>query len=152
MQDDGEVVASRIVQFGQPRRRALRHEQGLERPGRPERHDDQPLVGLDDDPLAPRLMVDIVEQHPPPGRRQVGPLRRVLALTRVRPNLCQSSWSARTAGTLQTGSRRLSIDGRSLHHYSGISAFAERAVVVPSSVVRIDPDVPPEVAAIFGSR
>ena len=67
-----------------------------------------------------------------------------------RPNLCQSSWSARTAGTLQTGSRRLSIDGRSLHHYSGISAFAERAVVVPSSVVRIDPDVPPEVAAIFG--
>ena len=67
-----------------------------------------------------------------------------------RPNLCQSSWSARTAGTLQTGSRRLSIGGRSLHHYSGISAFAERAVVVPSSVVRIDPDVPPEVAAIFG--
>ena len=43
-----------------------------------------------------------------------------------------------------------SIGGRPLHHYSGISAFAERAVVVPSSVVRIDPDVPPEVAAIFG--
>jgi alcohol dehydrogenase len=67
-----------------------------------------------------------------------------------RPNLCQSSWAARTAGTLQTGGRRLSVGGQPLHHYSGISAFAEHAVVVPASVVRIDPEVPPEVAAIFG--
>jgi alcohol dehydrogenase len=67
-----------------------------------------------------------------------------------RPNLCQSSWAARTAGTLQTGSRRLSIGGEPLHHYSGISAFADHAVVVPASVVRIERDISPEVAAIFG--
>lgn len=67
-----------------------------------------------------------------------------------RPNLCQSSWSARTNGTLQTGARRLSVLGKALNHYSGISAFAEYAVVVPSSLVRIDPEVPLKDAAIFG--
>jgi Zn-dependent alcohol dehydrogenase len=67
-----------------------------------------------------------------------------------RPNLCQSSWTARSTGTLQTGTRRLSAPEEDLHHYSGISAFAERAVVVPSSVVRIEPSVPFDVAALFG--
>jgi alcohol dehydrogenase len=67
-----------------------------------------------------------------------------------RPNLCQSSWAARGNGTLQTGVRRLSVGGEPLHHWSGISAFAEHAVVVPASLVKIDDDVPLEIAAIFG--
>jgi alcohol dehydrogenase len=70
--------------------------------------------------------------------------------TEGRPNLCQSSWIARGNGTLQTGARRLRVGDVPLHHWSGISAFAQYAVVVPSSLVRIDPDVPLEVAAIFG--
>ncbi len=67
-----------------------------------------------------------------------------------RPNLCQSSWQARAEGTLQNGSRHLSLGGRPLHHYSGVSAFAEAAVVSPASVVKIDPEIPLEHAAIFG--
>jgi alcohol dehydrogenase len=67
-----------------------------------------------------------------------------------RPNLCESSWQARANGTLQTGSRHLSAAGEPLNHWSGISAFAEYAVVVPQSVVRIGSDIPLDVAAIFG--
>jgi Zn-dependent alcohol dehydrogenase len=67
-----------------------------------------------------------------------------------RPNLCQSSWTARAEGTLQTGTRRLRQADRELHHWSGISAFAQYAVVVPGSLVAIDRDVPLETAAIFG--
>jgi alcohol dehydrogenase len=67
-----------------------------------------------------------------------------------RPNLCQSSWQARAQGTLQTGSRHLSVDGEPLNHWSGISAFAEYAVVTPQSLVRVDPDIPLDIAAIFG--
>jgi len=67
-----------------------------------------------------------------------------------RPNLCQASWQARADGTLQTGTRRLSAAGLPLNHWSGISAFAEYAVVTPQSLVRVDADVPADVAAIFG--
>lgn len=67
-----------------------------------------------------------------------------------RPNLCQSSWQARADGTLQTGTRRLSAAGLPLNHWSGISAFAEYAVVTPQSLVRVDADVPADIAAIFG--
>jgi alcohol dehydrogenase len=67
-----------------------------------------------------------------------------------RPNLCQSSWQARAQGTLQTGARRLSQAGQPLNHWSGISAFAEYAVVTPQSLVRVDAGLPLDIAAIFG--
>ncbi|MFJ8025473.1 alcohol dehydrogenase catalytic domain-containing protein [Streptomyces sp. NPDC096311] len=67
-----------------------------------------------------------------------------------RPALCQASWRSRADGTLPTGARRLSLDGEPLHHWSGVSAFAEYAVVTPRSLVRIEPDVPLDIAAIFG--
>lgn len=68
----------------------------------------------------------------------------------ARPNLCESSWASRTNGTLSTGGRRLSVRGKSLNHYSGISAFAEYAVVSQSSVVRIDKAFSLKDAAVFG--
>lgn len=67
-----------------------------------------------------------------------------------RPNLCRSSWESRGAGTLPDGTRRLSADGRPLNHWSGISSFAEYAVVARASVVRIDAAVPLLDAAVFG--
>jgi alcohol dehydrogenase len=70
--------------------------------------------------------------------------------TSGRPNLCQSSWKARAEGTLQSGARRLHINGKSLNHYSGISAFAEYAVVSETSIVKIPDDLPLTSAAIFG--
>jgi alcohol dehydrogenase len=67
-----------------------------------------------------------------------------------RPNLCESSWEARARGTLTTGTRRLSRNGQPLHHYSGISAFAEYAVTTPASLVAIDDDMPLLDAAMLG--
>jgi alcohol dehydrogenase len=75
-----------------------------------------------------------------------------------RPNLCEASLSARTAGTLISGERRLRFVGERpgraagalLHHYSNLSVYAEYAVVSQGSVVKIDDDVPLDVAALFG--
>jgi alcohol dehydrogenase len=67
-----------------------------------------------------------------------------------RPNLCQSSWKARAEGTLQSGARRLGLGGKPLHHYSGISAFAEYAVVSALSLLPIPKSVPLLDAAILG--
>jgi alcohol dehydrogenase len=67
-----------------------------------------------------------------------------------RPNLCESSWKARSEGTLQSGARHISLNGKPLNHYSGISAFAEYAVVSEQSLVPISKLVPLADAAIFG--
>jgi alcohol dehydrogenase len=44
------------------------------------------------------------------------------------------------------GPRRL--DG--IHHHLGVSGFADHAVVSARSAVKIDPSLPPEIAALFG--
>lgn len=67
-----------------------------------------------------------------------------------RPNLCMASWAARAEGTLLSGTRKLSCCGSSIHHYTGLSTFAEYAVVSESSLVAIDRSVALEVAALFG--
>lgn len=67
-----------------------------------------------------------------------------------RPNLCQVSWKARAEGTLQSGARRLHHEASELFHYTGLSTFAQYAVVAENSLVRIDADVPLDIAAIFG--
>lgn len=68
-----------------------------------------------------------------------------------RPGLCQAVSGARAEGLLATGSRRLKLmDGGRLNHYSGISVYAQYAVVAPNSLVKIDPRVPLDVAALFG--
>ncbi len=70
--------------------------------------------------------------------------------TNGRPNLCQSSWQARANGTLQSGARRLSLNGKPLHHYSGISCFAEYAVVSERSLMALPKALPLLDAAILG--
>jgi alcohol dehydrogenase len=67
-----------------------------------------------------------------------------------RPNLCQSSSAARSEGTLVSGARRLSLNGQPLHHYSGLSVFAQYAVVSQNALIKIPDDVPLEDATIFG--
>jgi alcohol dehydrogenase len=69
---------------------------------------------------------------------------------RGRPNICRRWPEMRARGELLTGGRRLSREGRFLAHYSGISCFAEYAVVGRSSLVKIDPSVPLVDAAMFG--
>ncbi|GEL96581.1 alcohol dehydrogenase catalytic domain-containing protein [Cellulomonas terrae] len=63
---------------------------------------------------------------------------------------CRVGSAANGLGVLVGDHRRLSRDGAPVHHHLGVSAFASHAVVSRTSVVRVDPDVPPEVAALLG--
>jgi Zn-dependent alcohol dehydrogenase len=68
-----------------------------------------------------------------------------------RPALCEPGVAANVAGTLLGGEKRWrDADGIPLHHFLGVSGFAEYTVVSARSVVRIDHDLAPEIAALFG--
>ena len=68
-----------------------------------------------------------------------------------RPALCEPGAAANTQGTLLSGERRLFRgDGKPVHHHMGCSAFADHAVVSRRSVVKIDPELPLDEAALFG--
>lgn len=67
-----------------------------------------------------------------------------------RPALCEPGNAANGAGTLLGGARRMRSDAAFVNHHLGISAFAEAAVVSENSVVKIDPTLPFDEAALFG--
>ena len=68
-----------------------------------------------------------------------------------RPALCEPGAAANGAGTLLSGARRLSqADGEPINHHLGCSAFAEHAVVSRRSLVKLDPALPFDEAALFG--
>lgn len=70
--------------------------------------------------------------------------------TEQRPVLCDNVGVARAQGFLPNGARRLSLGGAPVYHYSGISSFAQYAVAAPSALIKADPSVPLDVAAMFG--
>lgn len=63
---------------------------------------------------------------------------------------CSEGGVANNAGVLLAGGRRLHRDGDDVHHHLGVSGFATHAVVDRRSVVPVDDDVPPEIAAVLG--
>ncbi|MET9338841.1 alcohol dehydrogenase catalytic domain-containing protein [Nonomuraea sp. NPDC003804] len=63
---------------------------------------------------------------------------------------CVRGSAANNEGRLLTGGVRLHRNGGRVLHHLGVSAFATYAVVDRHSVVPVDDDVPPEVAAILG--
>lgn len=67
-----------------------------------------------------------------------------------RPALCESVTAPRTQGALANGAVRLSRNGQPIYHYSGVSSFAQYAVTMPNSLVKLDPAIPLDVAAMFG--
>jgi alcohol dehydrogenase len=67
-----------------------------------------------------------------------------------RPALCEPGAKANGAGTLLSGSTRLSRNGKPVLHHIGVSAFAEYAVVSRRSVIAVDKSLPFEEAALFG--
>lgn len=66
------------------------------------------------------------------------------------PWLCAPAAAANGKGELLGGGRRLSLDGAAVNHHLGCSAFADFAVVDERSAVKIDADIAPEIAALFG--
>ncbi|MDR3659740.1 MAG: alcohol dehydrogenase catalytic domain-containing protein [Mycobacterium sp.] len=63
---------------------------------------------------------------------------------------CIPGSAANGAGTLLSGSTRLSRSGTPVLHHLGVSAFATHAVVDRRSVVPVDADVPAVVASLLG--
>ncbi|MEV4420788.1 zinc-dependent alcohol dehydrogenase family protein [Patulibacter sp. NPDC049589] len=67
-----------------------------------------------------------------------------------RPALCEPGAAANGRGELLAGGRRLHDDVGEVHHHLGVSGFSDHVVVSARSVVRIDPEVPWDIAALFG--
>ena len=67
-----------------------------------------------------------------------------------RPALCEPATAANVAGTLRDGTTRLHKDGVRINHHSGVAGFAEYAVIPRDALVKIDPTIPFEHAALFG--
>jgi alcohol dehydrogenase len=67
-----------------------------------------------------------------------------------RPALCEPGNAANGRGEMLGGGRRLSAGGKPVHHHIGVSAFAEHAVISRRSLVKIEADIPHEIAALFG--
>jgi alcohol dehydrogenase len=67
-----------------------------------------------------------------------------------RPALCEPAQVSNAAGTLLAGKRRLHDARSEVNHHIGVSAFAEYATVARNSLVRVDPTLPFDQAAVFG--
>lgn len=65
--------------------------------------------------------------------------------------LCERGAQANAAGTLLSGARRFTdAQARICHHHLGVSAFSQFTVVAQESLVKIDPGLPLDKAALFG--
>jgi Zn-dependent alcohol dehydrogenase len=67
-----------------------------------------------------------------------------------RAALCEPGAEANGKGTLLGGHKRIHNEGNYYHHHLGVSGFAEFAVVSVDSLVKIDQEIPFEIAALFG--
>ncbi|MAC77451.1 MAG: alcohol dehydrogenase [Rhodobacteraceae bacterium] len=67
-----------------------------------------------------------------------------------RPALCEPGAAANGRGMMIGGGTRLSRGGEPIHHMTGVSCFAEYATMSQNSLVKIDPSVPLDVAAVMG--
>jgi len=77
--------------------------------------------------------------------------RRCAFCLNGRPALCENGAKANVAGTLLSGGRRFkNRAGQELHHHLGVSAFSQYTVVSQESLVKIDPNLPLDKAALFG--
>ncbi|MGP3939159.1 alcohol dehydrogenase catalytic domain-containing protein [Streptomyces sp. 6N106] len=70
--------------------------------------------------------------------------------TTGRPALCPLGRVQAASNGLLDGTQRLNLNGEKVHHLMGVSCFAEQCVVSERSVLAIDPDIPPEIAAVAG--
>jgi alcohol dehydrogenase len=67
-----------------------------------------------------------------------------------RPALCEPGAASNGKGELLGGGVRLSRGGQRVHHMTGVSSFATHGVMSRRSLVKIDPSVPLDIAALMG--
>lgn len=67
-----------------------------------------------------------------------------------RPALCERGAAHNGAGDLLSGATRLTRNGQKLNHHCGVSSFAEYATVSRRSLVKVDRDIPLDIAGLIG--
>lgn len=67
-----------------------------------------------------------------------------------RPALCEPGAAHNGVGDLLTGERRLRRPGETLNHHLGVSCFADHVTASRRSLVKIDREVPLDIAALMG--
>ena len=67
-----------------------------------------------------------------------------------RAALCEPGAQANGEGVLLGGNKRIRKEEDYYYHHLGVSGFAEFAVASIDSLVKIDPEIPFEIAALFG--
>ena len=76
---------------------------------------------------------------------------RCLYCASGRAALCEQGAQANTAGTLLSGARRFTdSQARPCYHHLGVSAFSQFTVAAQESLIKIDPGLPLDKAALFG--
>jgi alcohol dehydrogenase len=76
--------------------------------------------------------------------------RRCLECVAGRPAMCRVGAVANGAGTLLSGARRFKRRGEPVYHHLGVCGFSEFTVCSQESLVKIDPALPLDRAALFG--
>jgi S-(hydroxymethyl)glutathione dehydrogenase/alcohol dehydrogenase len=66
------------------------------------------------------------------------------------PILCESLTAAVRQGRLPGGGSHLSLDGRTIHHFSVVSSHAEHCVVPEAGAVPVPPELPFDRACLLG--
>lgn len=69
---------------------------------------------------------------------------------RGRPALCEMGTSIRWSGHLTDGTSRFRRGSDEIRHFNGVSSFGELTVVPREGLIKIDPTIPLEKAAIVG--
>jgi len=67
-----------------------------------------------------------------------------------RAALCEPGAGANGKGTLLGGHKRIHKNNEYIYHHLGVSGFAEHAVASVDSLVKIDKEIPFDIAALFG--
>ena len=69
---------------------------------------------------------------------------------RGRPALCPEGSRVRNTGRLPDGTSRLSVDGKEVKHYAGVSTFCEYSVIPEAALLKLEAGVPLDRAALLG--
>ena len=75
--------------------------------------------------------------------------RECLHCLSPRTNLCLAIREEQGKGHLPDGTVRLSRDGEPIRHFMGTSTFAEYTVMPEIALAKVDPEAPPDRAALF---
>ncbi len=79
----------------------------------------------------------------------IAPCGRCYWCVRGKTSVCEKAMSF-MAGTLPDGSTALSRGGQPVYRGLGVGGFAEQVLTTESGVVRIDPDLPLDLASVIG--